>query len=115
MIEKWLVCLLAVLWGQAGFAAAATPADTVRGELLYSTHCIGCHSTQLHWRDRKAARNWAGLKGEVERWQKTSGLGWGEDEVTEVTRYLNRLYYRFPEPSTGGASTADATMPARPR
>lgn len=25
-----------------------------RGELLYSTHCIACHSTQIHWREK----NW---------------------------------------------------------
>ena len=24
-----------------------------RGELLYSTHCIACHTSQMHWRDKK--------------------------------------------------------------
>lgn len=24
-------------------------------------------------------------------------LGWKEDDLTEVTRHLNALYYRFPE------------------
>ena len=115
MIEKWLVALGIVLWGLAGPVFARTKTDALRGELLYSTHCIGCHSTQLHWRDRKAARNWASLKAEVERWQKTSGLGWREEDVTDVARYLNTLYYRFPEPRADGASTADATAPAPSR
>lgn len=113
MIEKWLVALVIVLWGLAGPVFARTKTDVLRGELLYSTHCIGCHSTQLHWRDRKAARNWASLKAEVERWQKTSGLGWREEDVSDVARYLNALYYRFPEPD--GASTAEAAAPALPR
>lgn len=115
MIEKWLVVLAIVGLDLAGPVFARTETDALRGELLYSTHCIGCHSTQLHWRDRKAARNWASLKAEVERWQKNSGLGWREEDVTDVARYLNTLYYRFPEPEPDGAATADATAPAHPR
>ena len=26
-----------------------------RGELLYDTHCRGCHTEQVHWRDKKLA------------------------------------------------------------
>lgn len=115
MIKKWLFALVMVLWGLAGPVVARTRTDAQRGELLYSTHCIACHSTQLHWRDRKLASNWASLKAEVERWQKTSGLGWREEDVTDVARYLNTLYYRFPEPEPDGASTAEATAPAPPR
>lgn len=114
-IKKWLFALVMVLWGLAGPVLARTRTDAQRGELLYSTHCIACHSTQLHWRDRKLASNWASLKAEVERWQKTSGLGWREEDVTDVARYLNTLYYRFPEPEPDGASTAEATAPAPPR
>jgi mono/diheme cytochrome c family protein len=115
MMKRWLIAFVMVLWGLAGPVLARTKTDAQRGELLYSTHCIACHSTQLHWRDRKLASNWASLKAEVERWQKTSGLGWREEDVTDVARYLNTLYYRFPEPEPNGASTAEATAPAPPR
>lgn len=116
MIEKWLVVVLvAAFGGLVGTALAQIKADTLRAELLYSTHCVGCHNTQLHWRDKKSARNWASLKAEVERWQKTSGLGWREEDVTDVARYLNALYYRFPEPEPEGASTAEAGAPAHSR
>lgn len=115
MVEKWLVFLVVVLWGLAGPVLARTKTDALRGEMLYSTHCIGCHNAQLHWRDKKAAKNWASLKAEVERWQKTSGLGWREEDVNDVARYLNALYYRFPEPRGDAASTADAAAPAPAR
>ncbi|MGC1175652.1 cytochrome C [Polaromonas sp.] len=115
MSKKWLVVLAIGFVGLAGPVHAQTKTDAQRGELLYSTHCIGCHNTQIHWRDRKAANNWASLKAEVERWQKISGLGWREEDVTDVARYLNALYYRFPEPPANAASTADATAPAYPR
>ena len=32
----------------------------------------------------------------MRRWQANAGLGWNEEEVTDVTRYLNAVYYHFP-------------------
>lgn len=80
-------------------AAQAQPASAPsRGELLYTTHCIACHTTQIHWRDGQLARDWNGLKAEVRRWQAVARLGWDEADVDEVTRYLNRTIYRLPQP-----------------
>ena len=67
------------------------------GGLLYETHCIGCHSKQIHWRERKLATDWASLAAQVRRWQANTGLQWTNEEVDEVTRYLNRTIYMFPE------------------
>jgi len=78
--------------------AQTTPTpNTSRGALLYSTHCIACHDSQIHWRDKKLATDWPSLKAQVRRWQAAAMLGWKEDDLTEVTRHLNALYYRFPE------------------
>jgi mono/diheme cytochrome c family protein len=78
--------------------AQTTPApNTSRGALLYSTHCIACHDSQIHWRDMKLATDWPSLKAQVRRWQASALLGWKEDDIIEVTRHLNALYYRFPE------------------
>lgn len=69
-----------------------------RGALLYDTHCIECHTAQVHWRDRQQARDWATLKAEVFRWQAAARLAWSEDEVDAVTDYLNDTIYRFAAP-----------------
>lgn len=90
---------LAGLLCAAGTAAAQTMPDPQRGRLLYETHCIACHTTQLHWRDRRQARDWPSLKGWVEHWQKELGLGWSERDTTEVARHLNERYYRYPQSS----------------
>jgi mono/diheme cytochrome c family protein len=100
---------VAGLTGLAGPALVQTKPGLLRGELLYSTHCIACHNAQLHWRDKKAATSWDSLQAEVERWQKTSGLGWREEDVADVARYLNGLYYHFAEPRAAGALTALTT------
>jgi hypothetical protein len=75
--------------------AGEDPGD---GALLYATHCNGCHTAQVHWRDGKRVANWAGLLAEVRRWQRSAGLTWSDDDVVAVARHLNGLYYHLPEP-----------------
>ena len=90
---------LALLCLAGAIAVNAQTKDGIsRGELLYTTHCIACHSTQVHWRNRKVVKNWPGLQAEVGRWQKAAGLGWSDADVTEVARYLNTKHYRFVVP-----------------
>ena len=78
----------------AGLATLPAQAES-RGELLYSTHCIACHTTQMHWRDQRLATDWASLQAQVRRWQGVAKLGWNEDDILEVTRHLNERIYRY--------------------
>lgn len=88
--------LLATLSIASAMAQAQTVPTPSRGQLLYNTHCISCHSTQMHWRDERRARDWDGLKFQVRRWQDVAGLQWTEADIVEVARHLNSTIYRFP-------------------
>jgi mono/diheme cytochrome c family protein len=70
-----------------------------RGELLYTTHCISCHTTEIHWRDKRSARNWAALKAQVRRWQDAASLAWSDSDILDVSRYLNDSTYHFEQPA----------------
>jgi hypothetical protein len=95
---KRTVLLVPLLLIASGLAAQISqPAGSTRGELLYRTHCIACHSTQVHWRDQKIATDWSSLFAQVRRWQANVGLNWPDSTVEEVTRYLNSTIYRFPD------------------
>jgi mono/diheme cytochrome c family protein len=83
----------------AGPAGAGTAMPSSRGQALYTTHCIACHNTQVHWRDAKLARDWPSLKAQVSRWQASAALAWSEADVVEVARYLNDSIYRYPQTS----------------
>ena len=79
--------------------AYAQPArDATRGELLYSTYCVACHNTQVHWREKKIATDWASLRAQVNRWQAVATLKWSDQDIAEVARYLNALHYHYPAP-----------------
>ena len=82
--------------------------DEPRGELLYSTYCIACHTTQVHWRAKKLATDWTSLKNQVRRWQSNTALGLGEDDIAAIARYLSRVYYHFPPTDTNQSGEVDA-------
>ena len=95
--SRWLIfaaCL--ALWGVCTLAHAQPEQGETRGELLYSTHCSSCHTSVVHWREKTLATDWRSLKAQVRRWQGNIGLGWSEDEITDVARYLNIAFYHFP-------------------
>ncbi len=79
---KWLMAVAVLAGSSALFHSQVTPAQT-RGGLLYSTHCVTYHTTQMHWRNDKQAFDWDSLKFQVRRWQSNAGLGWNEADITD--------------------------------
>jgi mono/diheme cytochrome c family protein len=82
-----------------------------RGELLYGTHCLACHTTQMHWREKKRVVDWPSLRAQVRRWQAADQLAWSDDDIEEVSRYLNTLFYRLPPPARAVATAGPSTWP----
>ena len=95
-LKDKLIGLVALAAFSAGSGAQVVPAQT-RGELLYSTHCVTCHTTQMHWRNDRQAFDWDSLKFQVRRWQGNAGLVWNEADIAEVSRYLNETIYHYPQ------------------
>ena len=90
----------------ASFLVAAPSAlAQSRGELLYMTHCISCHTTEMHWRDKRAASNWQALMAQVRRWQRAALLAWSDSDILDVSCYLNESIYHFEQPSDPGSSS----------
>jgi mono/diheme cytochrome c family protein len=95
-LKNQLMALVALAGFSTFICAQTTPTQT-RGELLYSTHCVTCHTTQMHWRNDKQAFDWDSLRFQVRRWQGNAGLTWNETDITEVSRYLNESIYHYPQ------------------
>lgn len=91
-----LACLL------LGCALPAIAAEASRGQLLYETHCIACHSTQMHWRDRRVVQDWASLLGQVGAWQARAKLNWIAADIEAVATHLNQAIYRLPSAPARG-------------
>lgn len=107
VVRTALAALLVLLCtGAPGSASAQT-----RGELLYANHCLACHTTQMHWREKKQVVDWPSLRTQVRRWQAADQLAWNDDDIEQVARYLNARFYRLPPPPRAVASALP--VPAR--
>lgn len=95
---RLLFLLLGTLLGNFALADTLPIHKPGRGESLYETHCIACHSAQVHWREQKLATDWNSLQAQVRRWERFLGLKWNVDDVLAVSRYLNTLHYHYPAP-----------------
>jgi mono/diheme cytochrome c family protein len=84
-----------------------------RGRLLYETHCVACHTTQAHWRDKHIVMSWADLLYQVARMQKNAGQDWSSAEIGDVAAYLNEQFYKMPCP-TQGCEGPEASARATP-
>jgi len=100
--HRFCLPLLAALLWMPGLAGAQSTNSQSRGELLYSTFCVACHTTQMHWRDKRIAVDLPSLKTQVRRWHTNAGQSWSEADIDEVVRHLNRVYYKFPAATEKG-------------
>jgi len=97
MKGRWIFAVLLVWLASHAIASAQPNRAVSRGELLYSTHCIACHTAKVHWRDKKLAKDWVSLNAQVRRWQGNAELKWSDDDIAEVARYLNASHYHYHE------------------
>ncbi len=81
--------------------AAAPPLGNktvpLRGELLYNNHCLVCHESIVHIREKRHAENLATLRSAVHRWSKELELKWSPHDIEDVMLYLNLRYYHYEE------------------
>ena len=98
MLRPGMLAALVLVAATFGDALAQPVESPSRGQLLYETHCIACHSSKVHWRAKRLATDWASLKVQVRRWQAVQALGWSDADITDVASYLNILFYRYAVP-----------------
>jgi mono/diheme cytochrome c family protein len=109
MLAALVLVALAALHGNP---AQAQSQSQSRGELLYNMNCVACHNEKMHWRGRKLVYDWNSLEEQVRRWQQASSLGWRDEDITEVARYLNGRFYGFTPTSTTGLLKSSVPAPS---
>jgi len=78
--------------------AGAQAEDLARGQAIYQTRCIGCHTTSVHDRESRKAKDFDELRAAVVRFAGEVGGVWQPDEIDDVAAFLNQSYYRYPCP-----------------
>ncbi|MDX2464254.1 MAG: hypothetical protein QNK31_07060 [Porticoccus sp.] len=68
-----------------------------RGQLLYENHCIVCHDSRVHIREKRKSRSVTDIAKWVLRWSQHLKLDWNRAEINQVTEYLNQRFYELPD------------------
>ena len=98
--------LKAVLLFTISSATLAGPFDegnTKNGNVLHGENCSSCHDSMfpngkgddIYDEDLRKIKSSNALYSMVEFCATNNGLGWFEEENTDVSKYLNQTFYRF--------------------
>jgi hypothetical protein len=94
-----LLAAAVAMTAMPAFGQQRLDSGPTRGQMLYNTHCIECHSVQIHWRETHKAQDWESLVKWVTHWQATLELQWADSDIAAVARHLNENIYGFAMPS----------------
>ena len=67
-------------------------------ELFTGNDCLKCHSTDKFKARKEKVHNFEKLHKIVNACTIASGTPWFDDEIRDVSSYLNANYYNFKEP-----------------
>jgi mono/diheme cytochrome c family protein len=68
--------------------------DPVRGEAIHKV-CLECHGTGLYVVPERKIKSLTALRKEVARWGDYYDPALSEQDVGDITAYLNTRFYKF--------------------
>ena len=76
--------------------ASMAEGNAGNGNKLYSaSKCNKCHGTEVFTRKDRKIKDIKGLEAQVRRCDSNLNTNWFDDEIINVTAYLNQQYYKF--------------------
>lgn len=92
MKKSAALIILSAAFMLSGMAQAA---DAKRGEALYQANCTRCHDTSVHARPNSIIHSLDALKKRVRFCETNARLKWSDEQIEDVTAYLNETFYKF--------------------
>lgn len=74
--------------------APANKGDPDRGARIHEV-CLDCHGTALYTKPDRKIKSFDSLRKDVVRWGDYYAPALSEQDVDDVTAYLNRDFYKF--------------------
>ncbi|MFT5133694.1 MAG: mono/diheme cytochrome c family protein [Gammaproteobacteria bacterium] len=65
------------------------------GETLHEEHCQRCHQNNIYTKPDRKVKDLAQLKEQVKQCELMNDLLWFEEDIDDVTDYLNAQFYLF--------------------
>ena len=72
--------------------------DLENGQALHDEHCVRCHDSSRYDPANSRISNYEELRKRVSECELMVELAWFDEEVDDVTAYLNHRFYHFDMP-----------------
>ena len=102
-MKKTVLILSSLLLTIPALAVSST-GDAANGKRLYEEHpdkCLSCHAKGEQFSKSDRAKDIKQLEARIRMWDVKTKTNWYEDELKDVTAYLNKRYYHFPATKDG--------------
>lgn len=77
------------------FFGSPAGADTSNGQKLHDANCMKCHDDGMYTREDRFIKDRKALRTQVQRCELNLGLQWFDEQIDDVTNYLDQTYYKF--------------------
>ncbi|TXH69510.1 MAG: hypothetical protein E6Q83_08780 [Thiothrix sp.] len=78
-------------------AKAADP-NAPLGKALHDANCISCHDAKVYTRAERKILDYTQLAAQVRRCDANLGSRLFDEDLAQITEYLNQAYYNYPKP-----------------
>jgi hypothetical protein len=92
-LSRKTLCVLAGALLLAG-CTGAPKGDPVLGMEVHKV-CLNCHGTELYTSQNRKIKSLDALRKDVVRWGDYYAPALSEQDVDDITAYLNRDFYKF--------------------
>lgn len=75
----------------------ATGIDAHPGKILHDSNCISCHDAKVYTRVDRKVLDFTQLAAQVRRCDANLGSRLFDEDLAQITDYLNQAYYKYPK------------------
>jgi len=69
--------------------------DLENGKSLHDENCLRCHDESKYTRKNRIVKNFQQLYERIKQCELMAELTWFDEEIADVTAYLNNQFYYF--------------------
>ena len=77
------------------FNLPALAFDIENGKALHNENCVRCHNESKYMGEDRKIKDYQQLRERVSQCELMAELAWFDEEIDDVTAYLNHAFYQF--------------------
>lgn len=77
------------------FSASVQAVNIENGKALHNENCTRCHDSSHYTRENRIVKSFDELRTRIRDCEIMSEAAWFDEEIDDVTTYLNERFYRF--------------------